>query len=152
MEKNMNKTRRIPFDVNKAKAGAKIITRNKRPVRILDYNLKSLDTPIVAAVMEDTYEHVFKYKINGKHWCKDLYEFDLFIEEDVKTRQMTNQELADWLRDAPKEYRELRYAGDKDVYSTYDYPETEANTPVEKNRLLIRRNHGEWQEPLIEVE
>jgi len=148
MEKDI-KTKKVPFDVEKAKTGAKIITRNKRPVRILDYNLKSIDTPIVAAVMEDTYEHVFKYKINGKHECKSLYEFDLFIEEEVKSRQMTRQELADWLRDAPEEHREYRYAGDKDVYNTYDYPEDEANTP--EGGVFIRRNHGEWQEPLIEL-
>lgn len=72
------------------------------------------------------------------------------VEEDVEPRLMTNQELADWLRDAPEEHREYRYAGDKDVYNTYDYPETEAKTPVEENRITIRRNHGEWQKPLIE--
>ena len=144
------KTKKVPFDIERAKAGAKVVTRKKQPVRILDYNLKRPDTPIVAAVMGDTFERVFCYKNNGKHECKDLNEYDLFIEEEVKTRSMTNQELADWLRDCPEEHREWGHSG---TNSVYPYPpvyfEDERNEPVEKG-VLIRRNHGGWQEPLVE--
>ena len=80
----------------------------------------------------------------------EIIEDDDKVEEDVEPRLMTNQELADWLRDAPEEHREYRYAGDKDVYNAYDYPETEAKTPVDENRITIRRYHGKWQKPLIE--
>lgn len=145
----MSKTRRVPFDVAKAKEGAKIVTRNKKSVRILDYNLKSIDTPIVAAVMEDTYEHVFQYKINGKHECKSLYEFDLFIEEEVETRRMTNQELAWWLRDSPEEHREWKFETCSSVYTDIDYSEEKEHNPVPCD-ILIRKNGGEWMEPLIE--
>ena len=91
-----------------------------------------------------------KMKEAGYDWFPNIKEIHKIGKEEVKTRRMTHQELADWLRDAPEEHREYRYAGDKDVYNTYDYPETEAKTPVEENRITIRRNHGEWQEPLIE--
>ena len=145
------KTRRVHFDLDKAKNGAKIITRNKKSVRILDYNLKSIDTPIVAAVMEDTYEHVFKYKINGKHECKSLCEFDLFIEEEVKTRRMTNQELAWWLRDSPEEHRECSMLNDDgSVFDRHIYYDEDANEPV-KDGIIIRKNGGEWEEPLVEI-
>lgn len=82
-----------------------------------------------------------------KDWNKEKKKLNQ-INKEIKTRQMTRQELADWLRDAPEEHREYRYAGDKDVYNTYDYPEDEANTP--EGDVFIRRNHGEWEEPIIE--
>ena len=91
-----------------------------------------------------------KMKEAGYDWFPNIKEIHKIGKEEVKTRRMAHQELADWLRDAPEEHREYRYAGDKDVYNTYDYPETEAKTPVDENRITIRRNHGEWQEPLIE--
>lgn len=145
------KTRRVRFDLDKAKKGAKIITRDKRPVRILDYNLKSIDTPIVAAVMGDTYEHAVCYKINGKHECRDLYEYDLFIEEEVKTRRMTNQELAWWLRDSPEEHRECSMLNeDCGVFDRHIYYDEDANKPV-KDGIIIRKNGGEWEEPLVEI-
>ena len=145
------KTRRVHFDIDKAKNGAKIITRDKRPVRILDYNLKSIDTPIVAAVMGDTYEHVVCYKINGKHECKDLYEYDLFIEEEVKTRRMTNQELSWWLREHPEEHREYCLEGETCVCFNYTYNSGHSNEEVDES-IRIRKNGGEWQEPVIEIE
>lgn len=145
------KTRRIPFDIKKAQSGAKVVTRDRRSVRILDYNLKSIDTPIVAAVMEDTYEPVFKYKINGKHECKSLYEFDLFIEEEVKYRRMTNQELSWWLRDHPEEHREICHSCENVVFSRFHYALEDANKEVENDDIRIRKNGGEWQEPLIEI-
>ena len=91
-----------------------------------------------------------KMKEAGYDWFPNIKEIHKIGKEEVETRRMTHQELADWLRDAPEEHREYRYAGDKDVYNTYDYPETEAKTPVDENRITIRRNHGEWQKPLIE--
>lgn len=145
----MNKTKRIPFDVEKAKKGAKVVTRNGCSVRILDYNLKSIDTPIVAAVMEDTYEHVFKYKINGKHDCKDLYKFDLFIIEEVKLRRMTKRELAKWLREVPSEHREYKHSKIGYIDSIFVYYEQEENMPIDEN-ILIRRNYDKWEEPIIE--
>lgn len=75
---------------------------------------------------------------------------DYRIKPTPKTRKMTNQELADWLRDCPHEHREIRWTNGIRVWCFCDYNETAANTPCDK--VLIRRNHGKWEEPLIEVE
>jgi hypothetical protein len=145
----MNKTRLIPFDINKAKAGAKIITRGGLSARITDYAIKDKEHPILGLVDSGLYETPETFTNKGRAISNnEESDYDLFIEEEVKLRRMTRQELSDWLRDCPEEHREYRYAGDKDVYNTYDYPEDEAFELV-KN-ILIRRNHGKWQEPLIE--
>lgn len=70
------------------------------------------------------------------------------IKPTPKTRRMTDQELADWLRDEPQEHREFKWEGGSEVLNNYDYPETEANKPC--GFILIRRNHGEWEEPIVE--
>ena len=91
-----------------------------------------------------------KMKEAGYEWDSDKKE--LHKIEKVKTRRMTNQELADWLRKCPEENREMTIKYGKGwVYAYHEYLDSEADEPVEKNRL-IRRNHGEWQEPLIEME
>ena len=143
------KTRRIPFDIKKAQSGAKVVTRDRRSVRILDYNLKG-DTPIVAAVMMNTCEMVYTFKSNGKHNCKELFEYDLFIEEEIKYRPMTNQEFAWWLRACPEEHHEYKYTDGITVQCNFIYVNEDANKPIKD--VLIRKNGGEWQEPLIEIE
>lgn len=144
------KTRRVPFDIERAKAGAKIVTAKGKPVRILDYNLKCRDTPIVAAVMVDTFELVFCFKSNGKHECKSLSEHNLFIEEEVKPRRMTYSELAKWLRECPNEFRELKNEYNGVILYALSYREIQADDPVPE-RIVIRRNYGSWQEPLVEI-
>lgn len=67
-----------------------------------------------------------------------------------KTRRMTNQELADWLRDCPEEHREWKYKNGDTVFSEYPYNMNYANEEV--GDILIRSNHGEWEEPLIKIE
>ena len=95
-----------------------------------------------------------KMKEAGYEWDsdkKELRKIDAFpTEKDTKIRSMTNQELADWLRKCPEEFREFTFKdGTGWVYSYLDYLESEADEPAKKNKL-IRRNHGEWEEPLIE--
>lgn len=74
----------------------------------------------------------------------------LRVKPTPKTRRMTNQKFADWLRDCPEEHREYKYRHDILVSYQYDYDADEANEEV--GDVLIRRNHGEWEEPIIEVE
>lgn len=81
-------------------------------------------------------------------WNKEKKELNKINKED-KTRIMTHQELSDWLCQCPEEYREFKYKECSTVVRFHDYYENEANTPVEN--VLIRRNHGEWEEPLIEI-
>ena len=145
------KTKLVPFSVEKAKAGAKIVTRCGLSARITDYAIKDKEHPILGLVDSGLYETPETFTNKGRAISNNAEsDYDLFIEEEIKTRRMTNQELADWLRDCPEERREFKYTGCDGVYSSYDYLESSENSPVE--RKLIRRNHGEWEEPLIEME
>lgn len=142
----MKKKKLIPFDPAKAIAGAKVVTSDRRPVKIIEYNRKSIDgeQPIVGMVDFGRYEDIYIFKENGEG------DFKLFIEEDVNTRPMTRQELSDWLRECHEEHRECKYEnGCSSVYTSYAYKEAEASKSVDD--VLIRRNHGEWEKPLIEI-
>ena len=151
----MNKTKLIPFDIEKAKAGAKIVTRNGLSVRICAYDAVS-DYPIIALIElpESKKEVVFSFTKEGTSFkAKDQEsKFDLFIEKEVERRLMTQQELSDWLKEFPSEHREYKYMGSHRsctiVCNSFNYTETEANKPISSN-IVIRRNHGKWMKPLI---
>ena len=81
------KTRLIDFDLAKAQAGAKVVTRAQEPVRILCYDrVDNRDTkyPIVALVtmMSETFENPHDYTLKGE-WnaLKGKTYYDLMIEE-----------------------------------------------------------------------
>lgn len=110
---------------------------------------KSLVGSITFVSFIGTYSVKFK-DFNACWYSEQELEPYEMIEKKVKTRSMTNQELADWLRKCPEEFREFTFKdGASWVYSYLDYLDSEADEPAKKNKL-IRRNHGEWQEPLIE--
>lgn len=89
-----------------------------------------------------------KMKEAGYEWDSDKKE--LHKIEKVKTRRMTNQELSWWLHDHPEEHREMTYSNeDNYVSSDLSYLKSEANIQVYE-KIVIRKNGGEWQEPLIE--
>ena len=71
--------------------------------------------------------------------------------EEPKTRRMTNQELAWWLRKKPT--REYKTTSNfyPIVYGEYTYLESESSDKVDIN-IFIREDGGEWREPLVEVE
>ena len=69
--------------------------------------------------------------------------------EEPKTRRMTNQELAWWLREKPT--REWKYMNGVTVYGYYGYEEKCENEEVISN-ILIREDGGGWREPLVEIE
>ena len=69
--------------------------------------------------------------------------------EELKTRPMTNQELAWWLSDG--KHREYKHASSNNVYSTLHYIEDCSNSFVTDD-ILIREDGGEWHKPLVEVE
>lgn len=75
---------------------------------------------------------------------------DYRIKPTPKTRRMTDQELADWLRDCPEEHREYRAKYSSSIWWEYAYDEGNGNVPC--GDVFIRRNHGEWEEPLVEEE
>lgn len=55
-----------PFDLEKAKAGKPVCTRDGRKARIICFDLKNDEYPIVAAVGNDSSETLFSYTTNGE--------------------------------------------------------------------------------------
>lgn len=62
---------------------------------------------------------------------------------------MTHQELSWWLRDCPEEHREYGFCDDEGVRYFHTYRKDSADKEVGKE-YRIRRNGGEWEEPLVE--
>lgn len=84
--------------------------------------------------------------------CLEGYLFEYRIKPTPKIRRRTYQELADWLRDCPEEHREWKWKGESMVQvSPMYYDEDNAHVECDED-ILVRRNHGEWEEPIIEVE
>ena len=76
------KTRIVDFDLEKAKAGAKVVTRDGRNVRILCYDVKGRkELPIIALVDFGEFEETVSLYINGRYNGKQNNNLDLFIEE-----------------------------------------------------------------------
>lgn len=94
-----------------------------------------------------------KMKEAGYQWDKEKRELKKIkvgnVKKGVKKRRMTNQELSWWLRDCPEEYREVCRVDEDTVYSRYIYLKCDANDEVPEY-VRIRKNGGEWEEPLIE--
>ena len=88
-----------------------------------------------------------KMKEAGYEWNSDKKE--LHKIEEVKKRRMTHQELAWWLREKPEEHRELKMSVDDPIVDSLYYYDNETNVTVSKD-IIIRKNGGEWEEPLIE--
>ena len=146
----MKKTRLVPFSVQKAKDGAKIVTRSGVSVRIADYKHKDKDYPILGIMQENDKERSMLFTKTGNYYNdRSESSFDLFIEEEIKTRRMTNQELAWWLRDHPEEHRELKMLVDDPIIDSLYYYDNETNETVNKD-IIIRRNGGEWEEPIVD--
>ena len=150
-EGNMCEMKLIPFDVEKAKAGAQVITRNGRPVTICRYDVKNKDYPILGLVeLVDGKEVPQAFTESGKSFNGDDQErpFDLFIKVETKLHRMTNQEFTWWLRECPEEHREYCHKEGYSAHYNYYYSFDNANEEVEED-ILIRKNGGEWMEPVI---
>lgn len=140
----------VPFDIEKAKNGAEVVTVNNLKVEILRYDIND-DRPIIAVINSISgLQHVLCYNLNGK-LKNDETEYDLRIREEVKCRSMTNRELSWWLRDCPNEHREWKYNNSNVISCFMFYLENETTEECSKD-IVIRTNGGEWREPLIEIE
>ena len=103
-----------------------------RQQRKVVYFLNSKDPyPIVTITADDSVSDIYMH-------CAEI----------EKKRRMTNKELSRWLR--KKTTREWKYKNVYYVYSFYSYTERNADEEV-CDRVLIREDDGEWQEPLVEV-
>lgn len=156
------KTKRIPFDLERAKAGAKVVSRCGNPARLVDCAIKDKNHPILGLVDEGLYEVPETFTNEGRVVGDSVdSEYDLFIEEETvgkvksapKTHRMTYKELSWWLREHPEEHREYTHEDIRksswNVYSCYDYNTSYADEEVNEY-IRIRKNGGEWIEPLIE--
>ncbi len=159
-----------PWNICYAKPGDILASKNRTTILIFKqidtatsfssyYNMQHrrddcwANNYFIPATKEQCSQIFKKMKEEGYEWDSERNELKEIAtdkaEEEGKTRLMTRQELADWLRDAPEEHREFRYVCSESVYSNYDYPEDEADTP--EGKVFIRRNHGEWEKPLVEI-
>lgn len=149
-------TKRIPFDINRInEENVKVVTRDGRNARIICTDLKGVQDRIAAAVYNgvNSSENVFTYYSNGGFYESGESGADLMLEIPAKPRRMTNRELSWWLIDHPEEYREWKYniQSASLICHTYEYLETDMDKECSED-ILIRRNGGEWEKPLMLIE
>jgi hypothetical protein len=77
-----------PFDLEKAKQGAKVVTRDGRPVRIICWDRKGKHYPIVALVEEANVEEevIETYTLDGVCVIEQMHDLDLFMTPTVVER------------------------------------------------------------------
>ncbi len=80
----MSKTKLVPFDIEKAKNGAKVVTRDGLPAKIVDYPIKNEDCPILGLVLIDGKEFPLLFTETGNHYNNSESCYDLSIEEEVE--------------------------------------------------------------------
>ena len=73
-----------PFDLNAAKQGKPVCTRDGRKARIICFDFKNYTYPIVAAVGNDSYETLFTYTTNGEIDDGIESDKDLMISPEKK--------------------------------------------------------------------
>ena len=75
-----------PFDLNSAKAGKLVYTRDGRKARIICFDLQSIEkTPIVAAVqVTDKQEVISHYYEDGRQFVDGISELDLMMLPEKK--------------------------------------------------------------------
>lgn len=87
------------FDIEKAKAGAKVVTRNGNKVRILCYDNTDIRYPIVAVVYDKDSNSIYDYTAytaNGKYMNDSVdNDYDLLIEEEPTYRPYANEKEMD---------------------------------------------------------
>ena len=77
-----------PFNLEAAKAGAKVQTRDGRPVRIVCWDVKDEDRPIIGLVCDRTdskQEHAWYYRKNGRIYQDIVSDYDLFMAPTTRT-------------------------------------------------------------------
>ena len=78
-----NKLNLEPFDIQKAREGNPVCTRDGRKVRIICFDLKGDMCPIVAAVEENNMEVLYHYDTRGLN-CYKKSEIDLMMFSEKK--------------------------------------------------------------------
>ena len=153
------RTRRISFDLEKAKAGAKVVTSESYEVEILSYNSGDEYYPIVGLVhLGDTqFHHLWMANglsaptnYNDEINSGRIYDLSLEVEfeEGMRIRRMTNYELAKWIGEWNGHVKQIKTEGT--IQSSYWYFSNEEDKEVPEN-IFIRQDKGEWKEPYIKL-
>ena len=122
IEKNMNKLKLKPFSLEAAKAGKPVCTRDGRKARIICFDLKNEEYPIVAAIGNDSSETLLCYTINGEI-VKGNYKSD-------KDLMMLPEKKEGWII-KPKDYQ---------VYQSKTDAEEVCNKIIKLLQRLLGRN------------
>lgn len=81
----MNKAKLIPFDIEKVKDGAKVITRCGYPAMVMIGSDKTY--PVRAIVKTEEGSFTYSFTVAGKFWVSENEsDLDLFIEEEEKEK------------------------------------------------------------------
>jgi hypothetical protein len=87
-----------PFNLEEAKAGKSLCTRDGRNARIICYDCKKEKYPIVALITNnnsnDTWEDFEDYSIKGSYMVDEEHDLDLFIAPEKK-KLMTSEQKED---------------------------------------------------------
>lgn len=74
-----------PFNLEEAKAGKPVCTRDGRNARIVCFDLKGGECPILAAVMFGDGEITIRYTNEGSWLTTEDSENDLFMKSEIKS-------------------------------------------------------------------
>ena len=144
---------KIPFDLDKAKPGMKIVTRCGYPVKLIDYPIKNNQYPLLGIISKDEQkEEPASFTNTGNyHFGHEESEYDLFLEIEIeeKIRRMTNYELAKWLAEENGHFKQKKYGS---IIETSHWYHNEDEDEEVHDDILIREDKGEWRKPLIKVE
>ena len=99
------------FDLEKAKAGAEVVTRDGRSARIICWDAKCGDEQIVALVNKNDEEEVYSYCLNGSYVSNRINDLDLFMAP-VKKRG--------FIAIVPNVNADSSYGCTKKVYNSID--------------------------------
>lgn len=126
----MKQTKLVPFDLEKAKRGAKVVTRKGYPVRLGLFDLKGEHSfPITGAIDQDDKEEVQFFTAEGK-WSKlfDESDLDLFIEvEEEADDYNPYKEVVKSISDMVERYSDA----DSDLIDFYDNVKVKCREAVE---------------------
>lgn len=155
LEKDMEiEYKEIPFDINRInEEGIQVVARDGRNARVICTNFNGIgEEKLIALIDCDGHEKVYQLYKNGQYYCNSKSNDDLIMFTPCKYRRMTCQELSYWLRDCPEEHREWKYEDRSPhlVKSVYEYQDNMRAYDEVGDNILIRRNGGAWEEPLIE--
>lgn len=130
---------RIPFNIEKAQAGAKVVTRDGRTVRIVAYDLDSR-YPICAIIRAQNGSEYPEVYLKSGRYDEDEIEndCDLFIEEESKYRPYANADEMDEAIKVHGMFIENKEKGRRRAIVAYSEREIETVSDCEDYESLLK--------------